>query len=344
MDLSALKHIGKKSLSIAIAGTCFPLAVGAALYFVPLRKVKKKSLPVGAAFWAITLSITSFPDLARILSDVKLLHTNIGRTALTSALVSDISAWVLYVAAIIFYDLKKFYMAAIPTIIFFLICWFLLRPGIARMIRHTKNRKGGKFDETHISFVLVGVAICGCISDACGSHSMIGGFMLGLIIPNGELAIMIMERVEEIVNEIMLPSFLLINGFRINLLEIKTRTNVTNMVLVTLSATSAKIVSTIVISLYFGMSSRDGLTLGGLLNTKGVSALIVLNEGRGLKVLIRLPLIYLYFTFFFRKIVSIKSRSLLFFFAGYGRYINDCNGVYSFVHDSFGRTNMLLDK
>ncbi|KAJ0085013.1 hypothetical protein Patl1_30627 [Pistacia atlantica] len=70
MDVMALRHIGKKSLSISVVGILVPLIAGAGLYFVPIRGVANgvgESLPMGAMFWAISLSNSSFPDLARIL-------------------------------------------------------------------------------------------------------------------------------------------------------------------------------------------------------------------------------------------------------------------------------------
>ncbi|KAJ0020286.1 hypothetical protein Pint_32105 [Pistacia integerrima] len=249
MDVSALRHIGKKSLSISVVGNLVPLVAGGGLYFVPIRGVAGgvgESLPMGAMFWAISLSNSSFPDLARILSNVKLLHTDLGRLALTSAFVS---AWIFLVITINFYDLHKFYMAAIPTTIILLACWFLLRP------------------------------------DACGAHSMIGGFMLGLIIPHGDTAVDIMERIQGFVNQVMLPTFFLLNGRRSNLISLALSTRWINLLLVTIGASSSNIISTLLICLFQGVPSREALALGGLLNTKGVLSLIVLNEGRSMKAI-----------------------------------------------------------
>ncbi|KAJ0085016.1 hypothetical protein Patl1_30624 [Pistacia atlantica] len=287
MDLSALKHIGKKSLSIAVAGILFPVIAGAALYFVPLHKGKDAGSPplIGAVFWATILSNTSFPDLARLLSNVKLLHTELGRLALTVALVSDITTFGLLVATITMFDLNRFYMAVIPTIIFLICCWFLLRPGIHWIIRHSKVKGENKFSETHISFILVGVAIIGCIADACGSHSMFGAFIFGLIIPHGDLALQIMERIEVFVNRIMLPAAFMMNGLRTTFGDLAYRTRLLSVGLVTVCATSAKIISTVFVSSFFGMTSKEGLGLGVLLNTKGVLSMIVLTEARNMKAL-----------------------------------------------------------
>ncbi|KAJ0020285.1 hypothetical protein Pint_32104 [Pistacia integerrima] len=259
MDLSALKHIGKKSLSIAVAGILFPVIAGAALYFVPLHKGKDAGSPplIGAVFWATILSNTSFPDLARLLSNVKLLHTELGRLALTVALVSDITTFGLLVATITMFDLN----------------------------RHSKVKGENKFSETHISFILVGVAIIGCIADACGSHSMFGAFIFGLIIPHGDLALQIMERIEVFVNRIMLPAAFMMNGLRTTFGDLAYRTRLLSVGLVTVCATSAKIISTVFVSSFFGMTSKEGLGLGVLLNTKGVLSMIVLTEARNMKAL-----------------------------------------------------------
>ncbi|KAI9194769.1 hypothetical protein LWI28_009056 [Acer negundo] len=288
MDLSAVTHMSKKSLSIATATILISLGAGAGLYFVPVHKKTEATplslKPLGAVFWAITLSITSFPELARILSEFKLLHTDLGSIALTTSIASDMFTLCLLVVAIVTLDDHNILAAAIPTLIFLTICWYVFRPAIAWMIRRTKE-KGDQFDEMHIYFILGAVATCGLITDACGSHSMIGGFMLGLIIPKGELAIKILESIDEFVKGIMLPAFFMLNGIRTDLYGLPNVAHLAYAWLITIAATFVKIGITIAMSLYSGMSFRDGLALGGLMNTKGVIALIVLNEGRALKIL-----------------------------------------------------------
>lgn len=110
-------------------------------------------------------------------------------------------------------------------------------------------------------FILTVVAVCRIITEACGSYSMISGFMLGIIFIDGELAVIIIERVEEFVNGIMLLSFLLRTNFR----NIHGKTNGWILALLTVFAASAKIVSTVFVSAYYAMSTRDSLALGGLM-------------------------------------------------------------------------------
>ncbi|KAK2643411.1 hypothetical protein Ddye_025174 [Dipteronia dyeriana] len=112
----------------------------------------------------------------------------------------------------------------------------------------------------HVYFIIGAVATYELITDACGSHSMIGGFMLGLIIPKGELAIKIMENIDEFVNGIMLPAFIMLNGIRTNLSGLPSVAHLALAWLVTIVATFLKIVITIAMALYSGMSFQDGLS------------------------------------------------------------------------------------
>ncbi|KAK8554409.1 hypothetical protein V6N13_093404 [Hibiscus sabdariffa] len=78
MDLSPVRKMGRTALSFAIAGIILPLAAGAGLHSIVQEQKKSNRAPeMGAYFWSIALSLTSFSDLARILSDLKLMHTDL---------------------------------------------------------------------------------------------------------------------------------------------------------------------------------------------------------------------------------------------------------------------------
>ncbi|KAJ4827448.1 Cation/H(+) antiporter 15 [Turnera subulata] len=51
-------------------------------------------------FLGVALSVTAFPVLARILAELKLINTELGRLAMSSALINDICAWVFVAVAI----------------------------------------------------------------------------------------------------------------------------------------------------------------------------------------------------------------------------------------------------
>ena len=95
MDLSAILRPGKRVMGIAITGILIPFLVGVGLFSLLHQDQNKITSEMGCVFWAATLTITGFPVLTRILADLKLLHSDIGRIAMSVAMLNDIYAWVL---------------------------------------------------------------------------------------------------------------------------------------------------------------------------------------------------------------------------------------------------------
>ncbi|KAJ6891996.1 hypothetical protein NC651_025244 [Populus alba x Populus x berolinensis] len=243
--------------------------------------------PLGAWFWSVALTVTSFPDLAQILSDLKLLRTEVGQMAISSAFVSDIASWSFLVVTLTVSNgnTRAFIL---PTLAFILFCWFVLRPILSQIIDKDSS-KGGNYSDLCIYSILTGVVVCGFITDACGSHSMIGAFMFGLIIPDGELGMMIMEKLEDFVPGIMLPAFFVLTGTRCNIIHLFININPFAVLGILVLACLAKIISGFLVAMYHGMPVREGVALGVLMNAKGVLALIILNVGRDIKAVDNQP-------------------------------------------------------
>ncbi|XP_025012783.2 cation/H(+) antiporter 15 [Ricinus communis] len=283
MDLTLLKHIEKKALYNAVVTILFPLGMGIGLFFLLDHYRDEKVVGMGGAIWALTLTVTSFPDLARVLSDMKLLHTDIGRLALSSAVVCDLVAWALLVLAITMVNQHFYFLNVFVMVGFVLFCWFVVRPALSWIIRLNNSSNGGMDHELLIYFILGGVVIFGFVTDACGSRSMVGAFMFGLIIPKGELGIRLIEKLEDLVTGILLPAFYWTNGLKIHFHTLNDRVNIIVVPIIIVLACTTKIISAFIFSIVQGMSAREGITLGVLMNTKGVLALIIMNVGRDLK-------------------------------------------------------------
>ncbi|TYJ04677.1 hypothetical protein E1A91_A12G108300v1 [Gossypium mustelinum] len=284
MDLTPIKKMGKPALSVAISGMLLPLAAGVELHSMALQRQTVRAPEMGAYFWSIALTLTSFPDLARMLSDLKLMYTDLGKTALTAAVVNDLSCWCLLVVAVSLINGEKELYVAIPVLVGMTIFWFSLRPLIRKILRYiSATSKEATTSDKHIYFILSLVFLSGFVTELCGAHSIFGAFMFGLMIPGGELGTTIMDKVEEFVVGILLPPIFLITGTRTNIQYIFADYSVGLVIAVVLLASSAKIISVLLVCLYLKCSVRDGLALGVLMNTKGVLALIILNEGRNMK-------------------------------------------------------------
>uniref|UniRef100_A0A0D3D496 Uncharacterized protein n=1 Tax=Brassica oleracea var. oleracea TaxID=109376 RepID=A0A0D3D496_BRAOL len=268
MDIMVVRKTGKRALTIALGGMVLPFVIGAAFSFSMQRSEDHLGQGTYILFLGVALSVTAFPVLARILAELKLINTEI---ALAIALAeseksSFASLWVM-----------------ISSAAFIAICVFVVRPGISRIIR--KTPEGENFSEFYICLILTGVMICGFITDSIGTHSVFGAFVFGLVIPNGPLGLTLIENLEDFVSGLLLPLFFAISGLKTNVAAIQGPATWVTLFLVIFLACTGKVIGTVVVAFFHGMPVREGITLGLLLNTKGLVEMIVLNVGKDQKVL-----------------------------------------------------------
>lgn len=286
MDISVIRRTGKKSLAIAIAGMILPFLIGCSFSFLLRQNSQGMGQGTFLLFLGVALSVTAFPVLARILAELKLLNTEMGRIAMSSALVNDMCAWILLALAIALAENESTSLASLWVILssgaFVLFCIFVVRPAISWMIRRTPE--GESFSEFYICLILTGVMISGFITDAIGTHSVFGAFVFGLIIPNGPLGVTLIEKLEDFVSGLLLPLFFAISGLKTDVTTIRGPTTWMYLILVIVLACAGKVAGTLLVAMYYKMPFREGVTLGLLMNTKGLVEMIVLNVGKDQKV------------------------------------------------------------
>ncbi|XP_028797973.1 cation/H(+) antiporter 15-like [Neltuma alba] len=288
MDIMVIKRVGKKAVATAIAGMILPFAIGAAFSFL-LHKENQTNMSHGTyiLFLGVALSVTAFPVLARVLAELKLINTELGKIALSSALINDMFAWVLLALAIALAENQSASLASLWVLIssaaFVGFCLFAVRPAISWIISRTPE--GEAFSEFHISLILSGVMISGFITDAIGTHSVFGAFVYGLAIPNGPLGMTLVEKLEDFVSGLLLPLFFAISGLKTNIGAIKGAATWAILFLVIFLACIGKIIGTLAVAIYYQMGLREGTSIGLLMNTKGLVEIVVLNVGRDQKVL-----------------------------------------------------------
>jgi len=287
MDASALRRIGRKSVTIAAAGMILPFGTGA-LFSIFLIKNTEQAANVGAyvLMLGVVLSVTAFPVLARILAELKLINTELGRVALSSALINDVLSWVLLAIAIAMAENEKVTLASLMVVLssaaFVAFNAFVVRPIIMWIIR--KTPEGETFSDFYICLILAGVMISGFITDAIGTHSVFGAFVFGLIIPTGPLGFALIEKLEDFVSGLLLPLFFAISGLKTNVGLINGVSTWAILILLVILACVGKVVGTLIVALSYQMSVSDGAALGMLMNTKGLVEILVLNIGRDQKV------------------------------------------------------------
>ncbi|PNX92093.1 cation H(+) antiporter 15-like protein [Trifolium pratense] len=236
----------------------------------------EKSTMSAYVLWTLVLTVTGFPVLAHSLSELKLLYTGLGEAALTTAMLSDTYAWVLFTLFVPFsINGKGAIYSVVSTIIFIFICIFVVRPIIVKVIDRKTERD--EWDNNKLLFVVMGLLICSHITDVLGTHAVVGAFVYGLILPHGKFADLVVSISDDFAGGFLAPLFFSGTGMRLMVITIFKQQNWPLTLMIIIVLCSIKILSTMFATFFFGMRSRDGFALGLLLNTKGAIALIMLN-------------------------------------------------------------------
>ncbi|KAJ1266428.1 hypothetical protein BS78_08G150300 [Paspalum vaginatum] len=288
LDVSAIRRTGKKALAIALAGISLPFALGIGTSYA-FRATIVKGAPQAPflVFMGVALSITAFPVLARILAELKLLTTDLGRMAMSAAAVNDVAAWILLALAIALSGSGSAIVSlwVLLTAAGFVVAIVLfLRPVLAWMAR--RSPEGEPVKEVYICATLAIVLAAGFVTDTIGIHALFGAFLVGIVVPkDGPFAGVLIEKVEDLISGLFLPLYFVSSGLKTNVATIKGAKSWGLLVLVIANACIGKIGGTVVTSLLVKIPVREAVTLGFLMNTKGLVELIVLNIGKDRKVL-----------------------------------------------------------
>lgn len=169
----------------------------------------------------------------------------------------------------------------------------VVRPMMKLVARHGSLPDQDYVDETCVCLTLAGVMLSGFMTDLIGIHAIFGAFVFGLTIPKGgEFAGRIVKRIEDFVSGLLLPLYFASSGLKTDVAKIRGAEAWGLLGLVISTACAGKILGTFLVAMLCMIPARESLTLGLLMNTKGLVELIVLNIGKEKKVSIYA---YLYF-------------------------------------------------
>jgi Kef-type K+ transport system membrane component KefB len=269
------------------ASIIVPFVLGSllALHLYPRLSTSDVSFTSFALFMGVAMSITAFPVLARILTDLGLSRTQLGAVALTCAATDDVTAWCLLAVVV---GVEKAAVADAVTVVIlaaaFIAAMFLLgRPIAARLLSKSASRTPS---QSAVATVLAGLLLAALATEGIGVHAVFGAFLFGAVIPHdSELARTMIRKLEDLVTILLLPAFFAFTGMRT---EVGLLTGTEQWVmcgLIVLVATAGKFGGTLVAARLTGLSWHGAASLGILMNTRGLMQLVVLNIGLDLKVI-----------------------------------------------------------
>ncbi|MBD2460374.1 cation:proton antiporter [Oscillatoria sp. FACHB-1407] len=266
-----------------------PFSLGAllALLLYPLVSNDSVSFTAFALFLGSAMSITAFPVLARIITENNLQGSRLGTLALTCAAVDDVTAWCLLAAAIAVTRTNSM-IAALPTLIFSaLYIAFMVTVGRSFLKRLSKHYdRTGKLTQSLLASIYMGVVASALITEVIGIHLIFGAFLLGAVMPkNDGLTRELALKTEDFVLTFLLPIFFAYSGLRTQIGLLNTPGLWLLCGAVLLVAIGGKYIGTYVAGRVCGLQQREASALGWLMNTRGLTELIVLNIGLSLGVI-----------------------------------------------------------
>jgi Kef-type K+ transport system membrane component KefB len=279
-----LRDRGRMALLISHTSILFPAFLGAllALYLYPRLSDGQVRFAHFALFLAISMSVTAFPVLARILTERRLLRTEVGVIAIAGAAFGDVTAWLLLAVVVALVRAghlsgMSLWMALLSLLAYVGVAIFLLKPALARLIRWLQRRGAGAKEIVPVCLLAAfGSAL---ITEGIGVHAVFGAFLIGALMPKErEFTQMLTERLEGI-TLLLLPLFFAATGLRTSIALVSGAEMWFYCALVVVVAIIGKVGGATVAARASGMGWRESGAIGILMNTRGLMELIVLNIG-----------------------------------------------------------------
>ena len=288
-DVSLIRSRLKSAATVSLSGILAPFVLGAGLAFFLVQDTTfftgKVDAWIAMLFMGAAMSITAFPMLARIIHERGLSGTPLGPLALAAGSMDDAVAWC--VLAVVLASFKANLSIALLAIgggaLFLLFNVFVMRRVLKPLGEYVERRKevsGGV-----MAGILALVALSAWLTDSLGIYAVFGAFIFGTSMPRGLLSRELMRKIEPLTVAVLLPLFFINSGLNtsIGLLSNPYLWLVTGLVLV--AAVGGKFVACWLAARACGESQRISLSVGSLMNARGLMELIALNIGLDQKII-----------------------------------------------------------
>ncbi|HEX8649888.1 MAG TPA: cation:proton antiporter [Pyrinomonadaceae bacterium] len=289
VNIQHLRQHAHAAVLVSHAGIIIPFFFGAAFslliysYYAPSHI----TFQAFALFMSVSMSITAFPVLARIIEERGISKTHLGCIAITCAAVDDVTAWCLLAAVIAIVKaggLEGAVLTIILTLLFISLMLFLVKPQAERII--SKVIEQGTSARGLVAVSLATVFASALITEVIGIHALFGAFLAGLMMPaHPRLRPLLTERLEILTASFLLPLYFAFTGLRTQIGLLNDWSSWLMCAGIVMIAIAGKLGGCALAAYWTGMNWRHSLTLGVLMNTRGLIELIVLNIGYDLGIL-----------------------------------------------------------
>ncbi|MEV6978437.1 cation:proton antiporter [Kitasatospora sp. NPDC093806] len=317
-ELAAVRGAGREARGAALvtlASFLVPFASGlvVAISLFPKHAGSTVGSTPFALFLGCALGVTAFPVLARILADLGIMSGRIGRLSLYAAAVGDGACWIVLTIALALAqgggaaDEWRTLALIVPAAV--VILW-PVRIALGKLLAGP----AGRSPVAVLTICTAGTAAAAGLTSALGVHQLIGAFLFGLAWPVGhgrpaegasakgvsakgrsakgasgkaERAGAGHGPADEASTEpvatlarLLMPFFFLGFGLSLDLRDLALNAdNLLLLVVLLAVAMFSKVIGAGLGGLWSGLPRREALGLGVLMNTRGLTELVVLGIG-----------------------------------------------------------------
>ncbi len=285
VDLRLIRGRERVAVSVSVCSIVLPLALGILLAQWLAPRHYMSGVGTFALFFGIAMSVTAFPVLARILADRGLHRTRIGGLALASAAVDDVIAWSLLAIVVAIAGTGGHQARLLLAPLYVAAMFLLVRPALKRLAG--VYRRLGRLTPTVLAAVLIGLLLSCYATEWMGVKYIFGAFLYGMIMPREGFADLrqdILERLEQISVLVLLPVFFVVAGLNVDLSGIGLA-GLGELCLIMAVAITGKFGGAFAGGRLVGVRPRQAGVLAALMNTRGLTEIVILSIGLQLRIL-----------------------------------------------------------
>ncbi|XP_059627070.1 cation/H(+) antiporter 15-like [Cornus florida] len=288
-DSKMMVRPGRKAITIGITAMFSTFVLTASLSLILKKYISMdaslaKVLPLLAA----SQSLTPFLNIACLLDELKILNTDLGRLAISSAMFCDVLGISMTILSFSLLQTTRGHtLTAVLSIlssaalVVFIV--YVIRPILLNIVKRIPA--GKPVGEMYVVFILMSVLVATLFSETIGQHFVLGPLALGLVVPAGPpLGAALASKLDTLVSGLLYPTYLTDSGLKTNIFRINLQ-SLWIVGFIVLFASLVKIGAVMLIAHYNKIHFREALVLGLMLNARGVCELIVYNLWRGSEIL-----------------------------------------------------------
>jgi Kef-type K+ transport system membrane component KefB len=289
LDLTMLNRRIQTALFVSHASILIPFFLGVLLSFELYEgfAMGNTRFLTFSLFMGVSMSITAFPVLARIIQERGLSRTPLGMMAITCAAIDDVSAWCILAVVIAIAKAGDMSSAVLTIALAAAYVVFMLRvarPYLAKLGKEMSSKN--QVSRSFVALSILCLLVSAFVAEIIGIHALFGAFLAGVSMPQDtRIRETLRNKIEDVSLLLFLPIFFAHTGLRTQIGLLTSDGLWKICALVITCAVVGKVFGTLFAARLMGQSWKNSFSLGALMNTRGLMELVVLNIGYDLGII-----------------------------------------------------------